>query len=187
MFPMVATTSDVHQIREVLEDCREELRNEGKDFVEEMDLGIMIEVPSAAIMADHLSREVDFFSIGTNDLSQYAMAADRTNAQVAPLASGLQPAVFRLIKGVINAAHANGIWVGCCGELAGELLAIPILMGLGLDEFSMNPPAIPFAKRLIRSISYQRAQQVAEEALQLSSEDEIRDYIQQAVPEVHLG
>ncbi|MGB2955304.1 MAG: phosphoenolpyruvate--protein phosphotransferase [Anaerolineales bacterium] len=187
MFPMVATVDDVIKAREVLEECRNELQQEGYDVAEEMDIGIMIEIPSAAIMADQLSQVVDFFSIGTNDLSQYTLAADRTNAQVAPIASGFQPAVFRLIKGVIDAAHSNGKWVGLCGEMASELEAIPILLGLGLDEFSMNPPAIPFAKQLIRSISFEHAQQVSQTALNLRSDTEIREYIQKVVPEVNLG
>ena len=187
MFPMVATVKDVNDTLAVLEECRNELRKEGYKLAEKMDIGIMIEVPSAAIMADQLSKVVDFFSIGTNDLSQYTLAADRTNAQVAPIAGGFHPSVFRLIKGVIDAAHANGKWVGLCGEMAGELLAIPILLGLGLDEFSMNPPAIPFAKRLIRSITYEGAKGVAEKALNLSSDYEIREYVQKMVPEVNLG
>jgi phosphotransferase system enzyme I (PtsI) len=186
MFPMVATVEDVVKTREVLEVCREELKKEGYDVADKMDIGIMIEIPSAAIMADQLAEVVDFFSIGTNDLSQYTLAADRTNAQVATIASGFQPAVFRLIKGVIDAAHAKGKWVGLCGEMAGELLAIPILLGLGLDEFSMNPPAIPFAKRLIRSISFKHAKKVAEKALDLQGDKEIRDYIQEVVPEVNM-
>lgn len=184
MFPMVGSVDDVIFAREVLEECREELKEEGYDVAERMDIGIMIEIPSAAIIADQLAEVVDFFSIGTNDLSQYTMAADRTNALVAPLASGFQPAVFRLIKYVIDAAHEKGKWVGLCGEMAGELLAIPILLGLGLDEFSMNPPAIPFAKRLINSISYEKAKLVAENALQLRSDQEIRDYIKMEVPEI---
>jgi len=187
MFPMVASVDDVLNVQSVLEQCRTELREEGQDLAEEMDVGIMIEIPSAAILADQLADVVDFFSIGTNDLSQYTMAADRTNAKVATLASGFQPAVFRLIKMVIDAAHQKGKWVGLCGEMAGEILAIPILLGLGLDEFSMNPPAIPFAKRLIRSISMEHARQVAETALDLKSDGEIREYIQKAVPEVNLS
>ncbi len=187
MFPMVATVNDVESIRELLEECKEELRAEGQQVAENMDIGIMIEIPSAAILADQLADVVDFFSIGTNDLSQYTMAADRTNAHVAPLASGFQPAVFRLIKNVIDSAHAKGKWVGLCGEMAGELLAIPILLGLGLDEFSMNPPAIPFAKKLISSISYEQAKEIAENALQLRSDQEIRDYIKSEVPEVNPG
>ncbi len=186
MFPMVGSVDDVLRTREVLEECREELKEEGYEVADMMEIGIMIEIPSAAIIADHLADVVDFFSIGTNDLSQYTMAADRTNAQVAPLASGFQPAVFRLIKNVIDAAHEKGKWVGLCGEMAGELLAIPILLGLGLDEFSMNPPAIPFAKRLIRAISMERASQVAETALNLKGDQEIRDFIQETVPEVNI-
>ncbi|MCJ7735562.1 MAG: phosphoenolpyruvate--protein phosphotransferase [Anaerolineales bacterium] len=187
MFPMVASVQDVKDITAVLEECKEELRAEGFDVAEKMDIGIMIEIPSAAIMADQLAEVVDFFSIGTNDLSQYTMAADRTNTQVAPLASGFQPAVFRLIKNVIDAAHAKGKRVGLCGEMAGEMLAIPILLGLGLDEFSMNPPAIPFAKRLIRTISLDHARQVAEVAINLQGDREIREYVQEAVPEVNWG
>jgi len=187
MFPMVATVNDVEQVRSVLEECKQELRDEGYDVAEKMDIGIMIEIPSAAILADQLAEVVDFFSIGTNDLSQYTMAADRTNAQVAPLASGFQPAVFRLIKNVIDAAHAKGKWVGLCGEMAGEMLAIPILLGLGLDEFSMNPPAVPFAKHLIRSISMEQARKVAEVAINLKGDKEIRDYVQEAIPQVNRG
>jgi len=187
MFPMVATVGDVEDIREIFEECKKELRAEGHDVAEKMDIGIMIEIPSAAVLADQLTDVVDFFSIGTNDLTQYTMAADRTNAHVATLASGFQPAVFRLIKIVIDSAHAKGKWVGLCGEMAGELLAIPILLGLGLDEFSMNPPAIPFAKRLINSISYEHSKQIAENALQLRSDQEIRDYIKKEVPEVNPG
>lgn len=186
MFPMVATVEEVHQAQAILEECREELRREGYDVAEKMDIGIMIEIPSAAIMADQLADVVDFFSIGTNDLTQYTLAADRTNAHVAPMASGFQPAIFRLIKGVIDAAHTKGKWVGLCGEMAGELLAIPILLGLGLDEFSMNPPAIPFAKRLIRSISFEHAKEVSETTLNLRGDNEIREYIQEVVPEVNL-
>jgi phosphoenolpyruvate-protein phosphotransferase (PTS system enzyme I) len=187
MFPMVATVEEVRQVREVLEECRAELKLEGQKVADLMEIGIMIEIPAAAIMADQLADEVDFFSIGTNDLAQYTLAADRTNSQVSQLASAFQPAVFRLIKLVIDSAHKKGKWVGLCGELAGELLAIPILLGLGLDEFSMNPPAIPFAKYLIRSITLKQAKEVAKEALGLSSIDEIREYVLDQVPEVNLN
>jgi len=183
---MVATVKEVEQVRAVLEECRQELKNDGVPVADLMEIGIMIEIPAAAIMADQLSKVVDFFSIGTNDLSQYTLAADRTNAQVSEIASGFQPAVFRLIKQVIDAAHANGKWVGLCGELAGEVLAIPILLGLGLDEFSMNPPAIPYAKYLIRSISMEKAQWIANQVLDLGSDQEIRSFILENVPEVNL-
>ena len=187
MFPMVATVSEVEQVRALLEECREELKEEGYPVADLMEIGIMIEIPAAALMADQLSKVVDFFSIGTNDLSQYVLAADRTNAHVAEIASGFQPAVFRLIKQVIDAAHENGKWVGLCGELGGELLAIPILLGLGLDEFSMNPPAIPYAKYLIRSINMEKARWVADQVLNLGSDQEIRDFVREHIPEVNLA
>jgi phosphoenolpyruvate-protein kinase (PTS system EI component) len=141
----------------------------------------MVEIPSAALMADELGREVDFFSIGTNDLAQYTLAADRTNAQVAPLASAFHPAVLRLIKMVVDAAHARGKWVGLCGELAGEPLAIPILLGLGIDEFSMNPPAIPQAKALIRKLTTSEARRVAEGALRLESAVAVQAFAAEAM------
>ena len=187
MFPMVAAVHEVVQAREVLEECKKELVSEGVQIAENIEVGIMVEIPSAAVMADQFSKIVDFFSIGTNDLSQYLMAADRTNEHVSELASGFHPAVFRLVKQVIDAAHANGKWVGMCGELAGERLAIPIFLGLGLDEFSMNPPAIPYAKYLIRSIKFEKAQWIAEQVLQLGNGSEIQDFIIEQFSEVWLS
>ena len=146
----------------------------------------MVEVPAAALMADRLAVEVDFFSIGTNDLSQYTMAADRVNASVAPLASGFQPAVLRLVRDVVAAAHARGKWVGLCGELAGEPLAIPILLGLGLDEFSMNPPAIPPAKQIIRALTLDQAQKVARAALELDSPDAVQALVRERIPATNV-
>jgi len=187
MFPMVATVSEVRAARAVLEECRAELLDEGQPVAEKMEVGIMVEIPAAALMADHLAAEVDFFSIGTNDLSQYTLAADRTNAQVAPLATGFQPAVLRLVRDVIAAAHAQGKWVGLCGELAGEPLAIPILLGLGLDEFSMNPPAIPLAKQIIRALTLEEAQEVAQAALKLDSPDAVQALVRERVPAANVG
>jgi phosphoenolpyruvate-protein phosphotransferase len=187
MFPMVATVAEVRAARAMLQACRDELLAEGQPVAAEMDVGIMVEVPSAALMADHLAAEVDFFSIGTNDLSQYTMAADRTNAQVATLATGFQPAVLRLVRDVIAAAHAQGKWVGLCGELAGEPLAVPILLGLGLDEFSMNPPAIPLAKQVIRALTLDEVRAVAQEALALESSDAVRALVQARVPAAKVG
>ena len=143
MFPMVATVAEVQAARAVLDKCRAELLVEDQPIAEEMEVGIMVEIPAAALMADHLAAEVDFFSIGTNDLSQYTLAADRTNAQVAPLATGFQPAVLRLVHDVIVAAHMQGKWVGLCGELAGEPLAIPILLGLGTRRVQHEPTCHP--------------------------------------------
>ena len=187
MFPMVATVAEVRAARAVLEECRAELLAEGQPLAEEMEVGIMVEVPAAALMADHLAAEVDFLSIGTNDLSQYTLAADRTNAQVAPLATGFQPAVLRLVRDVIAAAHAQGKWVGLCGELAGEPLAIPILLGLGLDEFSMNPPAIPLAKQIIRALTLDEAREVAQAALDLRRPDAVRALVRERVPAANVG
>ena len=187
MFPMVATVAEVQGARALLEECRAELLAQEQPVAENMEVGIMVEVPAAALMADRLAAEVDFFSIGTNDLSQYTLAADRTNAQVAPLATGFQPAVLRLVRDVIAAAHAQGKWVGLCGELAGEPLAVPILLGLGLDEFSMNPPAIPLAKQIIRDLTLAEARAVAQAALELDSPDEVRALVREQVPAANVG
>ena len=182
MFPMVATVAEVRAARQALASARDELLAEGQPLPERLEVGIMVETPAAAVMADRLAREVDFFSIGTNDLSQYTFAADRTNARVAALADALQPAVLRLVARVIAAAHAHGKWVGLCGELAGEPLAIPILLGLGLDEFSMNPPAILLAKELIRSLTAEEAQDLANAALDLDDAAEVRALVRARVP-----
>ncbi|MBN1180076.1 MAG: phosphoenolpyruvate--protein phosphotransferase [Anaerolineae bacterium] len=187
MFPMVATLDEVREARAILEVCRAELRAEKQAYAEQMEIGIMIEVPSAAIMAHQFAAEVDFFSIGTNDLSQYTMAADRTDAQVARLADAFQPAVLHLIRTVIDAAHSHGRWVGLCGELAGEPLAIPILLGLGLDEFSMNPPAIPTAKQVIRALDLDEARALATEALTMESPKDIRDLVWSRVTAARVG
>ncbi len=177
MFPMVATVEEVRRARQALDQVKAQLAQEGVPFDAQTEVGIMIEVPSAAVMADVLAREVDFFSIGTNDLIQYTMACDRVNEKVAYLYDPLHPAVLRLIKGVIDAAHDEDKWVGMCGEMAGNLEAIPLLLGMGLDEFSMNAPSIPAAKRLIRSLSKAEAEQIAERALAMGTAQEIRGYL----------
>lgn len=187
MFPMVATVAEIRLARAVLEECRAELIAEGCPVGEEMEVGIMVEVPAAALMADHLAAEVDFFSIGTNDLSQYVLAADRTNAQVAPLASAFHPAVLGLVRDVIVAAHVQGKWVGLCGELAGEPLAVPILLGLGLDEFSMNPPAIPLVKQIIRALTLEEAREIAQAVLRLDDPDAVRALVRERAPAANVG
>lgn len=187
MFPMVATVAELRAARAALEECRAELLAEGQAVAEKIEIGIMVEIPAAALMADHLAAEVDFFSIGTNDLSQYTLAADRTNASVAPLADAFHPAVLRLVRDVITAAHAQDKWVGLCGELAGEPLAIPILLGLGLDEFSMNPPAIPLAKQIIRALTLDEAREVAQAALELDSPDAVRTLVQERMAVANVG
>lgn len=182
MFPMVAGLSEIRQARQALEECRIELVNAGKLIVEDLQVGIMIEVPSAAVMADMLAPEVDFFSVGTNDLTQYTLAADRTNTQLAYLASAFSPAVLRLIQNVIVQAHKYGKRAGVCGELAGEPLAIPILLGFGLDEFSMNPQAIPLAKQVIRGLKVPDCQELAKTVLGFESADEVKTFVQRNMP-----
>jgi phosphotransferase system enzyme I (PtsI) len=182
MFPMVATGYEVREARKVMEECIQELKNEKLPFAENIEIGIMVEIPSAAIVADQLAKEVDFFSIGTNDLSQYTMAADRTNPKVAELSDAFFPAVLRLVRDVIKAAHNEGKWVGMCGELAGEPLAAPILLGLGLDEFSMSPPVVPLLKQILRGLNAGEMKLLAEKALQLETPKEIQEFVKEQVP-----
>jgi phosphoenolpyruvate-protein phosphotransferase len=178
MFPMISTLDDLKQAREIVERCRSNLAAEGKKYCEQLQVGIMVEVPSAAILANVLADYVDFFSIGTNDLSQYTLAAERTSADVAYLADAFQPAVIELILQVIEAAHRKGKWVGVCGELAGEPLATPLLLGLQLDEFSASPKLIPEIKQMIRRFSSEGAHEIAQRALQLASARDVREYLQ---------
>lgn len=182
MFPMVATASEVRAAKKVLNECAAELKEEGQQIAEDIEIGIMVEIPSAAMVADQLAKEVDFFSIGTNDLSQYTMAADRTNPKVADLSNAFFPAVLRLIREVILAAHKEGKWVGMCGELAGEPLALPILLGLDLDEFSMSPPMIPLAKQIIRSLDCNQMKEISDHALELETPDQIQAYVKEKIP-----
>jgi len=182
MFPMVATLSCVRSAKAVVKECKDELTREGIAFADDAEIGIMVEIPSAAVIADQLAKEVDFFSIGTNDLSQYTLAADRTNPKVAQLSDAFQPAVLRLIKMVIDAAHQEKKWVGMCGELAGEPLAAPILVGLGLDELSMSPPFIPLVKQIIRNLDSNEMSALAKGALMLESPQEIHAFVKKEIP-----
>ncbi len=178
MFPMVATVAEIRQAKAMLVEARAELEAKQVSYGQP-EVGIMIEVPTAALTADLLAREVDFFSIGTNDLTQYTMAADRTNARVQSLADALHPGVLRLIAQTIQQAHAAGIWVGLCGELAGDPAATPILLGLELDEFSMAATAIPAVKVAIRSWSAAEAKTLAAAALAQEDAAGVRKLLQQ--------
>ena len=183
MLPMIGTPAEVHAARAMLVAAQAELHALGVPYDEGMEVGIMVEVPSAVAVADQLARAVDFFSIGTNDLTQYVMAADRGNARVADLASALQPAVLRMVRDATAAAHAAGIWIGMCGELAGNPLATPVLVGLGLDELSMSAPSIPAVKEAVRRFTMAEAQHIATAALALDSAEAVARFLHQAAPE----
>jgi multiphosphoryl transfer protein len=173
MFPMVTTLAEYHQAVSVLGRAREQLVQRG-ETAGRMEVGIMVEVPAAALTAESFAPEVDFFSIGTNDLVQYTMAAERGNEAVAALADGLHPAVLRLIQGVVSSAEAHGKWVGVCGELGADPLAAAVLVGLGVSELSVNPPAIPATKEAVRHVNTETAGPLAREALRLSSAEDVR-------------
>ena len=179
LFPMISGMREIFQIKEILEELKAELHKEGTAYDPDIKIGIMIEIPSAATIADILAREVDFFSIGTNDLIQYTLAIDRVNENVSYLYNPLHPAVIRLIKNVVDAAHSNGIAVVMCGEMAGEPLYLPILLGLGIDELSMNPLCILKIKKILRSISYHDAHQLAIMIEQFTTATEIEDFMRQ--------
>ncbi len=177
MYPMISSVEELRDANAVLAEVRAELDAAGLDYARKVPVGIMVETPAAAMLADILSVECDFFSLGTNDLTQYTLAVDRTNERVAKLFQPLHPAVLRLIKKTIDDAHQHGKWVGMCGELAGMQKAIPILLGLGLDEFSMAPRSIPEAKWLISQFSDARAREIAVQALNKATAVEIEKYM----------
>ncbi|MBE2895979.1 phosphoenolpyruvate-protein phosphotransferase PtsI [Pasteurellaceae bacterium HPA106] len=166
MFPMVISVEEIRTLKAVLAELKQELRNEGKAFDENMQVGVMVETPSAAVNARFLAKEVDFFSIGTNDLTQYTLAVDRGNELISHLYNPMTPSVLNLIKQVIDASHAEGKWTGMCGELAGDERATLLLLGMGLDEFSMSAISVPRIKKLIRNVNYEDAQRLAAEVLE---------------------
>jgi phosphoenolpyruvate-protein phosphotransferase (PTS system enzyme I) len=174
MFPMVSSLGEVQRAKAMLAEARAELVAEGKAVAENLSVGIMIEIPAAALIADRLAPEVDFFSIGSNDLIQYTLAVDRMNQQIASLYEPLHPAVLRLIAMVIDAAHRHEKWAGMCGEMAGDKSAVPILLGLGLDEFSVSARSVPMVKSLVRELSLVECQTIAAAALEAGTADEVR-------------
>lgn len=179
MFPMVSTLLELRQCKMILAEVKEDLEEEGIAFNRKLPVGTMIEVPSAAIMAEQLAREVDFFSIGTNDLIQYTLAADRTNEMVASLYSPADPAVLRLIQQVVAAAQRHRIDVNVCGEMSGEPVYTMVLLGMGLRQLSVTPHNIPEIKKIIRSITIEEATQVAEEALRLETARDISNFLRE--------
>jgi phosphotransferase system enzyme I (PtsI) len=175
MFPMISCLEELIETKALLNKVHQELKEEGLTEVENVEIGVMIEIPSAAIIADILAQEVDFFSIGTNDLIQYVLAIDRINEEVAYLYNPLHPALLRLIKNIIEETHRHGKWVGMCGEMAGDPLAAIILLGLGLDEFSMSGVMIPKVKEVIRKVSLKESKEIADEVVNLKTAKEVED------------
>ncbi|WP_295360297.1 phosphoenolpyruvate--protein phosphotransferase [uncultured Pseudoramibacter sp.] len=187
MFPMIGNVGEVRQAKAILKECMQELDAEGVDYDHNLETGIMVEIPSAAITADIIADEVDFFSIGTNDLCQYTLAVDRMNQNVSYLYDPLHPAILRLVKNVITQSHNKpGKFTGMCGEMAGDPVAALILLGLGLDEFSMSASSIPQVKKIIRSVSFEQAKAVADKAMTMQTGAEIRQYVQDTLKELGI-
>ena len=177
MFPMISSLEELLDAKEVIKEVLKELDSENIAYSNDVEVGMMIEIPSAAVISDVLAKHVDFFSIGTNDLIQYTCAVDRMNQKISHLYNQFNPAVLRLIKMVIDNAHKEGKWVGMCGESAGDQRMIPILLGFGLDEFSMSPISILPARKLITSLSYADMQKFADEVLAMGTAKEIKEYV----------
>ena len=186
MYPMIASVEEVKQANAMLDECKEELTAEGKEFNKDIKVGIMIEVPAAAVISPILAKYVDFFSIGTNDLCQYTLAVDRMNEAIGSLYQPLHPGVLRLIKHVIDASHEQGKFTGMCGELASDPVATMILLGLGLDEFSMTASSIPIIKNILRSVSKAECEEVANKALTMDTAEEITGYAKSVLIEKGL-
>ena len=186
MYPMIASVEEVKQANAMLDECKEELTAEGKEFNKDIKVGIMIEVPAAAVISPILAKYVDFFSIGTNDLCQYTLAVDRMNESIGSLYQPLHPGVLRLIKHLIDASHEQGKFTGMCGELASDPVATMILLGLGLDEFSMTASSIPLIKNILRSVSKAECEEIANKALTMDTAEEITAYAKSVLIEKGL-
>lgn len=177
MFPMVATIKEFRDAKALLLEEKENLTSEGIEVSDDIEVGIMVEIPSTAALADVFAKEVDFFSIGTNDLIQYTMAADRMSERVSYLYQPYNPAILRLVQQVINASHNEGKWTGMCGEMAGDETAIPLLLGLGLDEFSMSATSILKARRQIKGLSKNEMEELAQKAINCATSEEVQDLV----------
>ncbi|MEK6566039.1 MAG: putative PEP-binding protein, partial [Bacteroidota bacterium] len=191
MFPMISSIKEVRSAKALLAEAKQQLRKKDIPFDEEIKIGVMVEVPAAAVIAEDLAEEVDFLSIGTNDLIQYLLAVDRGNEIVSALYQEFHPAVVRFLRRIIERGKKGKVWVGMCGEMAGDPLATMLLLGLGLDEFSVVPTVLPEIKKIIRSVHYTEAKHIAEKALTLQTEDEIKSYLQRIMkekfPEIPTG
>lgn len=181
MFPMIATIGEFRDGKAIFEECKAELLAEGVAVSDDIQVGMMVEIPAAAVLADEFSKYADFFSIGTNDLIQYSMAADRMSEKVSYLYQPFNPAILRLVNMTIQGAHKNGKWVGMCGAMAGEPNAVPILLGLGLDEFSMSATQILKARKIVNGLSYKEMQTMAQNCLNLDTANEVLDYVKKEV------
>lgn len=181
MFPMIATVKEFCDAKAIFEDVKKELISEGVQVADNIEVGMMVEIPAAAVLADQFAKYADFFSIGTNDLIQYSMAADRMSEHVSYLYQPYNPSVLRLIANTIKGAHSQGKWAGMCGAMAGEPNAVPILLGLGLDEFSMSATQILKARKVVKSLSYEEMKELAQECLNKQTADEVLEYVQSKV------
>mgnify|MGYP000091365595 FL=1 len=181
MFPMISTYEEIKRVKLIFNEVKQELKSKKIEFDDSIQLGIMVETPSAALMGPLLAPEVDFFSIGSNDLTQYTLAVDRGNERISQLFDHFHPAVLKLIKETITAGHNGNIWVGLCGELAGDPLAIPLLVGLGIDELSMSPSSIPKAKLVLRTLTIAHCQEIAQETLNFRTALEVKKFLNRVV------
>ena len=179
MFPMIATIDEFKAAKEIVLEEKGNLIKEGKEVNDNIQIGMMVEIPATAALANKFAKYADFFSIGTNDLIQYTMAADRMSEKVSYLYQPLNPSVLNLIKMTIDGAHAAGKWCGMCGEMAGDAISAPVLLGLGLDEFSMSASSVLNARKIIRSLSYEKMKELADKAITLETEKEVKDLIQE--------
>ena len=181
MFPMISKIEELKLAKEILEECKKELELKNIPYNREIKVGIMVEIPAVAIMADKFAKECDFFSIGTNDLIQYTLAAERGNSKIANIYTKNHPAVIKLIKYTIDAAHNNGIFCGMCGEAASNFQYIPLLIGMGLNEFSMNSSSILQAKKTITQLNKKECEKLVEEVLKFSSDKEVENRLKQFI------
>ncbi|MDN5679874.1 MAG: phosphoenolpyruvate-protein phosphotransferase PtsI [Ewingella sp.] len=186
MFPMIISVEEVRELKAELDLLKAQLREEGKAFDESIEVGVMVETPAAAVIAHHLAKEVDFFSIGTNDLTQYTLAVDRGNELISHLYNPMSPSVLALIKQVIDASHAAGKWTGMCGELAGDERATLLLLGMGLDEFSMSAISIPRIKKIIRNTNFEDVKALADQALAQPTAQELMNLVNKFIEEKTL-